>query len=1091
MKLKTKLLLLAAFFALAIPLIFTGNAGAMYLTDSTKEVSTGVYDNPQDGVCVVGLKFDGTLDVNTSITNYKDCIVYTTSAIKALGQTACTGGTGNDGYKHAWSTSICVDNVTDKNPISRVDLDNTTAMCKSKGGTVITTGLCVAYGWLYMNAKAGETMPYRDTISPSGYKGRTSSDNLGFCYTSMRMTSASGYNTANNGGCPSYHNVSTTANSGEWNAGTDGVLYQSQASYDAGLGWSFASSQCLYAYGVVGYVNAAIVNAAGTTTKTAGTFVDGTSGGPTAYTTQGDCLAAGYSWDNWLPYGDGSGTGGNASTITVPTTLTSSIVKLDAITAIASGGGKYYSGTGSVCTKCHTDQSRSYFERYKPGFIETGHKLAGDTDPWTTIGDEWNEKGVQCEICHATGKPTAQDVGIVIYPDGDANAGKPRAASGHNQTEYGSHLINVCFYCHGTMPGSGNPAAQIPVSSGEFALTSKNLAPIGNQFLNSPHAQFTGLNTKLDLIKKANYNSSFVGYICRTPLGAYSSTTTYVGVNQSQCENVATGSNIPSGLMSWPGGKWFTGSTNPTVAAACYDSALTCAQRGFSGAGGSSNYGFAWSSSYDSYAQPWGAVTTNGGAGICGGIGSGSIVTTAYQSGAAVKIPNLDTFVNSDCTNAGDGSSTSGAAGFWVREGEAAGTSIPSGGSAAMAPSDQGNCMTCHDVHWSLDSTDPEAEPIRRECITCHQNSGTSASSAPQVDISVIAHPSSAGTPLEHAGTDPDESCEICHMPKLTSDGSPMHLWRINTSASYETAGTTAANLDADNKAWVDLERACRQCHGPAGPAVHQFSTTALSTFAGIMHDGGGAPTTDCATCHKKNIATMNHPVATGTPATCITCHTEPGTPISIDASCGACHGGSAGPSATQNGAPYISNSNLSTYAENMHINTAPKASFTFDISYFTVTLTDTSTDDSIFPENAVKVKWGDGTSSTGNAGSVFSHTYATADKFDIVYTATDSDGLKNSKTKTVAVKFSITANISSALSTDAKFILKKNGITIRTGTGTDSYVFSNLRPGTYKVKVKKLDYTFDGDDVTDGNQNPITVIIGTSDETVTFTHTP
>jgi len=107
------------------------------------------------------------------------------------------------------------------------------------------------------------------------------------------------------------------------------------------------------------------------------------------------------------------------------------------------------------------------------------------------------------------------------------------------------------------------------------------------------------------------------------------------------------------------------------------------------------------------------------------------------------------------------------------------------------------------------------------------------------------------------------------------------------------------------------------------------------------------------------------------------------------------------------------------------------------------------------------------------------------------VYTVKDSDGLKSSKTKTVAVKFSITANISPALSTDAKFILKKNGIIIRTGTGTDSYVFSGLIPGTYKVKVKKLDYTFDGDDVTDGNQNPITVIIGTSDETVTFTHTP
>jgi hypothetical protein len=157
----------------------------------------------------------------------------------------------------------------------------------------------------------------------------------------------------------------------------------------------------------------------------------------------------------------------------------------------------------------------------------------------------------------------------------------------------------------------------------------------------------------------------------------------------------------------------------------------------------------------------------------------------------------------------------------------------------------------------------------------------------------------------------------------------------------------------------------------------------------------------------------------------------------------------------------------------------------------YTVTLTDTSTDDSFFPENAITVKWGDGTSSTGNAGSVFTHTYATAGKFNIVYKVTDSDGLTGSKTITVAVKFSITVNISSALSTNAKFILKKNGIIIRTGTGTDSYVFSNLRPGTYKVKICKSGYAFDGDSETGGNQNPLTVVVGDSDQTVTFTHTP
>ena len=81
--------------------------------------------------------------------------------------------------------------------------------------------------------------------------------------------------------------------------------------------------------------------------------------------------------------------------------------------------------------------------------------------------------------------------------------------------------------------------------------------------------------------------------------------------------------------------------------------------------------------------------------------------------------------------------------------------------------------MTCHDVHWALASTDkdspafnPEAEPFRRECTTCHVNPGTSASGAPQIDLATINHLKTAGTPLENRATDPDSACETCHMPK-------------------------------------------------------------------------------------------------------------------------------------------------------------------------------------------------------------------------------------------------------------------------------------------------------------------------------------
>ena len=107
--------------------------------------------------------------------------------------------------------------------------------------------------------------------------------------------------------------------------------------------------------------------------------------------------------------------------------------------------------------------------------------------------------------------------------------------------------------------------------------TAKGLAPIVNQFLNGPHAQYAGSSTKVDIGDKTNYGSSFEGYVCRT----------------------------------------------------------------------------------------------------ANGVGQGSIITTVYRNGVAEKIPNLDSTTNAACTNAGDGSATSGAGGFWVKDGETTPGGIP------------------------------------------------------------------------------------------------------------------------------------------------------------------------------------------------------------------------------------------------------------------------------------------------------------------------------------------------------------------------------------------------------------------------------
>lgn len=74
MKSKTRLLLLAAFIVLALPLVFTGTASAKYMSDGAVPDGAGGWKTPNDGICVVGLHTDGTMDVADGITSKRDCI---------------------------------------------------------------------------------------------------------------------------------------------------------------------------------------------------------------------------------------------------------------------------------------------------------------------------------------------------------------------------------------------------------------------------------------------------------------------------------------------------------------------------------------------------------------------------------------------------------------------------------------------------------------------------------------------------------------------------------------------------------------------------------------------------------------------------------------------------------------------------------------------------------------------------------------------------------------------------------------------------------------------------------------------------------
>ncbi|MBI5504277.1 MAG: carboxypeptidase regulatory-like domain-containing protein [Deltaproteobacteria bacterium] len=1085
---------------LPILLACAGSAAAMYAKDGTVEISPGAYDNPHDGFCVSGITTAGTMAVVPGIGNFRDCVAYTTGlnamvATDVTSRSTCpTGGTSpytkacnvqanctkldgslvwvaalqkcfdtsactiqgatdgdasahacavpNDGAKHAYPANLCVDAST-RAGISRLDLDNTAANCQEKGG-VVSDGLfghpygaCAAYGWTYGGVKPDGTLPM------IGAKGVTSAEGLGFCYTTMRMTSVP-YTVVT---CPSQKNVSLVcaagtnagktctiatqaadcpsstcvANSG-WAAGTDGVLYQSQATYDAGLGWSFSSSQCLYAYGVKGYLSAdlrgpdgaiapaAALCAGGTGAASAGICVD-----LTGITTQGDCLAIGGTWDNWLVAGTGGA--GDTTTQTVATSpQTSSIRKLDAITPIAAGGGKFYSGTGWNCTRCHTDQSRAYMERYKPGFVETGHKMAGVTPPWTTVGDAWGLQGVQCPICHATGKPPAQDLGVVIYPTkicvggtaagtacttdtpcvggGTCTAGVPRAASGHNQTEYGTHLTGVCFTCHGSAatPESVNPASAIAVSYGSLALTPKNLAPIANMFLNSPHAQYSGSSNKLDIITKTNYGSLFKSWVCRTGSEVTDAATTGNGVDVTALSTCGAGGtsscNSVTNCPATPGGNrvW-----NP-VTAKCYDKGVCAGAAGrvwdagtsrcvvnqaMCEAQSDSGYGYIWSTT-GTAGNP--SIITTSGAGCYKAFASGSIVTTYWAGGAARRIPNVNSDTNTACT-----STTEGAGAFWISDGEAAGST----GGVAFAATDGPNCMVCHDVHWSLDSADPEAEPFRRECDTCHEK-----------NLAAMVHPKGSGTPLQEMDTDPFEACVTCHMPGRE------HLFRINTDATYSAfpagalSGTAYMNTAADgsyaNASWVDLDQACGQCHGggtaqasttgdtASGSRVVAVDSTAGFVVGGrVVVAGAGDAGADLDT-YVASIAANDLTLA-GTAASTVVGVTVKQNP-------------------TRNGAAYMTKAQLGVRAHGIHAD-APVVSFGYMLgSPNTLTLNVDGSASSCSDEacDTYDWDWGDGTSH--GSGVTASHTYATAGSKSVTLTVENLLVNEASLTKTVTV---------------------------------------------------------------------------------------
>jgi predicted CXXCH cytochrome family protein len=975
MKLKTKLLYLAAFLVIALPFVLTGNGGAGYLWDGAVQHPTnGGWITPNDMVCIVGVKPNGDLDIADNVTNSRDCIYLNVGTMNGgtpfdlRGMTTsaqCTNATGtspNDGRRHSFATSICVDGSGIG--IDLTDLDRNFSMCVAKGGTWKQTsatppyptapgtfptpgftGACVAYGRQFKGIDAnGANLPF-------GTKG-TSDANGGFCYAAMNLTSAFPTEAA----CPVDRN------------GTPKAGLTAADAYDYSWPTTGATAnKCLYAKGIKGYPATALTKADGTTYGT------GSNKDLGVYKTMGECLANGGSWNNWV--------GQPASTAPVATTISSTIPVWDFT--------KQAPETTNGCLHCHSTltQYNGPAERFKDSYLNHGHK---NILRKVTAGKKWQGPDVDGILEFYTSATTGPiNFGTLGNNDATARIGfddkpllyifgdwlspapeglnvivdmGPGVGAKHNGTDN-----YTCAACHTT--GWSDSSAGLPGVMGigtpgftpaEPLASFENLFPgitfpgagkwdrdgvqcprchnataprvvakqIETSAYPSTHPTAGGMGSLADGVGRTNLCFGCHQNIAKTNKGIGPDPDTSHPENL-QTKNTAPGGYVPDFEGDGVMGNQFLNSPHARFTGEIVQNSL---------------------GNYD-LKDPTTCVTVSGVTTCTGGNNNGNVSkykskfqgSTCWQSPTSTS-PAMTWYDNSEIDP--DKKIKEIKTQAKCEELYSVGSWRPEliNGVAAT----QGQCVTCHSVHTSLFVGEQKEGAFRKVCTDCHTNKSLARGS--------INHPDSSGTPLDVPPAEAWEACVTCHMPDPTSSGTRMHLWRINTKATYRTFPTAKE-------------------FGIGVPATRKIANTEKEDYN-----------------PKDSYANAVW--------------------VDLDYACGQCHGGSFGRTATRNGAPYKTKVELSRFAKNMHNNPPPTASFTSNIVGYKVTLTDTSTDDwkfpegvSMFPDNAVTVNWGDGKSDTYNAGGVYTHDYAGPKKYPIVYTVTDSYGSKVTKKITVVVK--------------------------------------------------------------------------------------
>ncbi len=794
---------------------------------------------------------NGTLEFNTA-----DHMCYDTAPCTVAGYS------GNDGYQHAISTSICVDSKG--NGITLKDLDRTFAMCAAKGGTwenisdtVVAIGsgstatpgvqayatpgfggACVAYSWQFRGV---DTLDNPLPFSSYGTTFSSTAPATGFCYTTMNTSIPKA-------SCPTVAgSTSGTANS------------SSQVAY----GYAVSGNTCTYAYGISGPVSGALKSPAGTVQTAAGASID-----LSQYSTLGTCLAAGGTWTNWIPYQ-------NAAVSSISGLAKAEVFNLNTLAASSTNG----------CLHCHStlDQYNGPVNRQKDSYLTTGHKnMLRKVSP----GQAWFGPNANGELALYVADSSGNTLTFSATnpTDGSSTAyylvdgwftESVNASSGSievNPTAEIAGSAYSCANCHSTGFGEGPTSSAPGVQSiGTSGYAGAQPAASGAGYASAVKAgyawDYEGIqcgrchNASAPAVVQAQIYGGSCGPTQSTCTGnggtwtSSSSTCSFSGTTQSECNNLAGLSGVSA--------VWVAPTASCTVSFGNIQTSGAC-----TAAGG------LWTSSGTPSSFLTTAPTVTGMGALAAGAGRNNLCIGCHQAVASAW-PAQSSVVPAAATTttgvtqwdptwfAASGSGTI-PAGVPTRDfsGHFVGMAFLNSPHARYTGAQSGNGSLTLNSLGEKDLTDPNGTTeynSRFKGYLCYQ-SPTSSSQGTTMGLN-----GSAVTLVANKS-----ECDSLYTPK-SALAAGFSAWRADDGAIADgTQGTCVTCHDIHNSMFVATEhnkairKTCEDCHvsnattnatDVNAPAVQAFNHPQTS---GTPFDTSRYPDGPCIVCHMASQAQLN-----------------------------------------------------------------------------------------------------------------------------------------------------------------------------------------------------------------------------------------